>query len=82
MKENSQITYSSYNYYFKKNLEKINIKNHTVHDTRHTFATLLNNANANSKSITELIGHEKYPTTERIYTHKDLEELRKAIDLL
>lgn len=58
------------------------IKNHTIHDTRHTFASLLNNADANKTSITKLIGHSSFDITENIYTHKDVEELRKAIDLL
>lgn len=58
------------------------IKNHTIHDTRHTFASLLNNADANKTSITKLIGHSNFSITENIYTHKDLEELRKAVELI
>ena len=56
--------------------------NHMPHDCRHTFATLLNNAEANATSIKKLIGHSSFITTEKIYTHKDKEELRKAIDLI
>ena len=56
--------------------------NHMPHDCRHTFATLLNNAEANATSIKKLIGHSSFTTTEKIYTHKDKEELRKAIDLI
>ena len=82
MKDNSKISYSSYQYYFKQVLEKLKMEIHTVHDTRHTFATLLSNSNANPVSITEMIGHKKYPTTAKIYTHKDLEELRKAVELI
>ena len=43
---------------------------------------MLNNVNANSTSITKLIGHSNFSTTENIYTHKDTEELRKAVELL
>ncbi|STO30760.1 Tyrosine recombinase XerC [Fusobacterium necrogenes] len=50
---------------------------HRPHDCRHTFATLLSNANANATAIKKMIGHESYATTEKIYTHKDIEELRK-----
>ena len=60
----------------------MNIESHTIHDTRHTFATLLNNANANQTSIIKLIGHSDFSVTENIYTHKDTEELRKAVELL
>ena len=58
------------------------IPGHTIHDTRHTFASLLNNANANKTSIVKLIGHSDFSITENVYTHKDVEELRKAIDLI
>ena len=53
---------------------------HTIHDCRHTFATLLNNADANPTSIKSIIGHSNFETTEKIYTHKDIEELKKAVD--
>ncbi len=55
---------------------------HRPHDCRHTFATLLSNANANSTAIKKMIGHESFITTEKIYTHKDIEELRKNIELI
>lgn len=74
-----------YDYYyvgiFKPIMEQLNMK-HRPHDCRHTFGTLLNNADANSTSIKNLIGHNSFITTEKTYTHKDIEELRKAIDLI
>jgi site-specific recombinase XerC len=33
-------------------------------------------------SIKNMIGHSNFLTTEKIYTHKDIDELRKAIDLI
>lgn len=72
------------NYYrekFKPIMEQLGM-NHKPHDCRHTFATLLNNADANPTSIKKLAGHESFETTEKIYTHKDIEELRKAIELI
>lgn len=69
--------YCNFLYEFKKIF-----KNHTVHDTRHTFASLLNNADANSTSITKLIGHTNFNLTENVYTHKDIAELKKAIELI
>lgn len=74
-----------YDYYyrsvFQPIMEDLDME-HRPHDCRHTFATLLNNADANKTSIKELVGHSSFLTTEKIYTHKDIEELRKAIDLL
>ncbi len=72
------------NYYREKFIpimEQLNM-NHRPHDCRHTFATLLSNADANATAIKKMIGHESYITTEKIYTHKDTEELRKNIELI
>ena len=72
------------NYYREKFLpimEQLNMK-HKPHDCRHTFATLMSNSDANKTAIKKIIGHSSYVTTEKIYTHKDIEELRKAIDLI
>lgn len=72
------------NYYREKFIpimEQLNMK-HRPHDCRHTFATLLSNANANTTAIKKMIGHESYLTTEKIYTHKDIEELRKNVELI
>lgn len=79
-RDNAQINYKTFLYSFNKILKELNITKHTIHDTRHTFATLLNNSDANSTSIIKLIGHGDFRTTENTYTHKDTNELRKAIE--
>ena len=76
------LSYMTFKYRFNVLLEKLGIQKHTIHDTRHTFETMLNNADANSTSIIKLIGHSDFSITENVYTHKDVEELRKAINLL
>lgn len=76
-----RIPYRTYHSYFKAAVESLGMQ-HTIHETRHTFATLLSNSDANAAAITKLIGHTDYKTTERIYTHKDIEELRKAVDMI
>ena len=55
---------------------------HLPHDCRHTFATRLSNAGANNTAIKKLMGHSSYLTTEKIYTHKDVGQLRRAISTL
>lgn len=69
---------------FNKALLSVGITSkHTPHDCRHTFATMLSNAGANPISIKRLMGHSSgNDVTEKIYTHKDIEQLRKAIEMI
>lgn len=77
-------TYKNYNEHFKNALSAAGVTDlHTPHDCRHTFATLLNNAGANPVSVKRLLGHTSgNDITEKIYTHKDIEQLRIAIELI
>ena len=54
--------------------------NHTPHETRHTFRSLLDSAGANKVCIDRLMGHNSKETDERVYTHKNIEELRLNIE--
>ncbi len=56
--------------------------NHTPHECRHTFETLLDNANGNRKCIDLLMGHRSKDTGNRVYNHKTLEQLRDTVALL
>lgn len=53
---------------------------HTIHDCRHTFVSLLDSAGANPICIDRLVGHASKNITSKVYTHKDIEELRTAIE--
>ena len=66
---------------FKPTLQRAGIERElTPYCTRHTFATLLNEAKVPTKNIQDLIGHSDYATTANTYTHPDIEELRAAIE--
>lgn len=77
-----KITYMTAKRLFDQVLEALKLPNHNPHDTRHTFATLLNNAEANKTAITNIMGHSDFKLTEKVYTHKDKTELIKAIDMI
>ena len=66
---------------FKKIMAALKMK-HWPHDCRHTCATLLNNAGANTTAVKRILGHASKDVTEKVYTHKDLRELKKAINLI
>lgn len=56
--------------------------NHTPHECRHTFRSRLDSAGANKVCIDRLMGHKSKGTGERVYTHKNIEELRLNIELI
>lgn len=64
---------------YKPVLKKIGVSVLNPHACRHTFATLLAKAGADVLGIQKIIGHSEYNTTAKIYTHTDIELLRKAI---
>ena len=43
---------------------------------------MLDNAGANETAIKRILGHASQGVTKKIYTHKSLHELKKAIDLI
>lgn len=74
------ISYTSFRKHFQDIMKQLNCK-HTIHDTRHTFASLLD-AVAPPNNLRSLLGHKQGDITTRVYTHKTIRELRKTIELL
>ena len=67
--------------YWDPLMEKLGFS-HTPHETRHTFITRASNAGADTVCIKRIVGHACRDLTERVYTHKDLAQLRRAIDCI
>lgn len=77
------ISTMTYTKQFKVTLQAIGITTyHTPHDCRHTFTSLLDSAGVNQVCIDRLIGHASGSLTTRTYTHKTIEELRQAIEMI
>lgn len=55
---------------------------HTPHDTRHTFITELQNRGADHICIQRLAGHASDNITDKVYTHKDIAQLRQTVELI
>ena len=77
----NQLTYHQYRTRFDAVMTASRCK-HTPHECRHTCATMLDNAGANETAIKRILGHASQGVTKRVYTHKSLHELKKAIDLI
>lgn len=75
-----------WNYYhekWEKIIEQLEFdSNHKPHDTRHTFATRMDRTPANKLCIKRIMGHASRDITEKVYTHKDIEELLEAVNYL
>jgi site-specific recombinase XerD len=69
-------------YTFWKDFMEAHGMNHTPHECRHTFRSLLDSAGANKKCIDMMMGHTSKEVGERVYTHKTLEELAEALALV
>ena len=52
---------------------------HTFHECRHTFSSICNNAEVNKLTQQRLLGHSSDNITDRVYTHKSLEDFKLAM---
>lgn len=59
------------NYELTKILKEIGLEHHTLHELRHTCATLLYKEGVDLKKIQHWLGHKNITTTANIYTHYD-----------
>lgn len=65
-----------------KLMARLNME-HTSHECRHTFRSMLDNTDGNRKCINLIMGHSSGEDTgERIYTHKTLKQLVETVDLI
>lgn len=64
---------------YRPTLEKIGVRVLDPHACRHTCASLLHAAGADTKSIQEILGHASYAITADTYTHVDVKKLHEAI---
>jgi integrase len=76
-----QLNKSQYRASWLDLMEKLKMT-HTPHECRHTFRSRLDSAGANKVCIDRLMGHKSKGTGERIYTHKNIEELKMNIELI
>ena len=69
-------------YKYHKFLETYGITNIRFHDLRHTFSSLLIDADVSIKVIQELLGHSTITTSMDIYTHISDKKKQQALDRL
>ncbi len=72
---------NGYRPHFNAVMDQLGMK-HCPHECRHTLRTRLDSAGANKKCIDLIMGHKSKDVGERVYTHKTIEELKQAIELI
>lgn len=66
--------------YWKPAIKQLNL-NHTIHETRHTFISLMVSKNINQTIIKKIVGHKSIMNlTEKVYTHIETQELLNAVN--
>lgn len=73
------LTYDKYRGRFNKIMKKLSME-HKPHDTRHTFITKAKDAGVNEYILKLIVGHEIQDITEKVYTHRTLEDIRNEIE--
>lgn len=76
-----KLSQSQYRVLWAEIMKKLEMR-HTPHECRHTFRSRLDSAGANKVCIDRIMGHKPTGTGERVYTHKNIEELRMNIELI
>ena len=74
---------SSVNNHAQECWEAVGLRSITMHECRHTFASLLIDAGTNPKAVQTFVGHSKIQTTFDVYGHLfpgSRDEVRRRMD--
>lgn len=73
------VSYDTYYHRFKRVMNLYGFS-HSPHDTRHSFVTYAKNANMNEYILKLIIGHSINDITEKVYTHRTLDNLKEEVE--
>ena len=73
------MTYDKYRGRFKKVMNRLKM-NHHPHETRHTFITKAKSCNVDEYILKLIVGHAIEDITEKVYTHRTIEQLRTEME--
>lgn len=75
------MTYDKYRGRFDKVVKRLGMEHHP-HETRHTFITKAKKFHMDEYLLKRIVGHSIPDITENIYTHREFEELRNAMEMI
>ena len=76
------MTYEKYRGRFNKVAKKLALEDHRPHDTRHTFISKAKEAGVNEYVLKLIVGHAIEDITEKVYTHRTMEQLKAEMELI
>ena len=62
--------------------DRLKMRGHTPHDTRHTFISKLADLGVDERIIKAIVGHAGSGVTESVYTHIDIKPMLEAVNRL
>lgn len=77
--DNLYMTYDKYHGRFIKVMKRHGWEYHSPHECRHTFITLGKRYGMNDNIIKLIVGHSINDLTERVYTHRTMDQLQEEI---
>lgn len=77
--QGTYMTYDKYRNRFKKVMDRLHIDHHP-HETRHTFITKAKACNMDEYILKLIVGHAIEDITEKVYTHRTIEQLKSEMD--
>ncbi|WP_394921477.1 tyrosine-type recombinase/integrase [uncultured Robinsoniella sp.] len=73
-----RLSYDKYRNRFIKAMSRLKLS-HRPHETRHTFITKAKSCNVDEYILKLIVGHTITDLTEKVYTHRTMEQLQKEI---
>lgn len=77
--QGTYITYDKYRKRFKKAMDRLKFK-HRPHETRHTFISKAKASHMDEYILKLIVGHAIKDITEKVYTHRTIEQLKNEIE--
>lgn len=77
--QGTYMTYDKYRKRFQKVMDRLKM-NHRPHETRHTFITNAKESNVDEYILKLIVGHAIEDITEKVYTHRTIEQLKTEIE--
>lgn len=77
--QGTYMTYDKYRKRFEKVMKSLGFK-HRPHETRHTFITKAKECNLDEYILKLIVGHSINDITEKVYTHRTIEQLKTEMD--